>query len=164
MLADTTRAVACYEQALALSFPPTSGGSEGTWQPESSDRVRLHRSAARTFIAAGRMAEAEQHLQIAVEIVADAGQASLDYANLLYDIALWHWHNNEHQEAFTAAQRSLDIAEQLNNDPARAQAYEMLALACHSLGEWQQGLNFEQQRSTLIGPNLDVTEAFDAHL
>jgi hypothetical protein len=40
----------------------------------------------------------------------------------------------------------------------------MLALACHSLGEWQQGLNFEQQRSTLIGPNLDVTEAFDAHL
>ncbi len=157
VLADTTRAVACYEQALAL--PPTA-----EWQPGPSDRVRLHRSTARSFIAAGRMAEAEQHLQTAMEIMADTGQASPDYANLLYDVALWHWHNNEHQAAFEAAQRSLDIAEQLNDDTARAQAYEMLALACHSLGEWQQGLSFEQQRSTLAGPNLDVTEAFDAHL
>jgi hypothetical protein len=62
------------------------------------------------------------------------------------------------------AEHSLEIAEQLDNATARAQAYEMLALACHSLGEWQQGLNFEEQRSKLIGPNLDVTEAFDAHL
>lgn len=96
--------------------------------------------------------------------MADTGQASLDYANLLYDVAMWHWHNNEHQEAFKAAQRSLKIAEQLNDVTARAQAYEMLALACHALREWQQGLNFEKQRSILIGPNLDVNEAFDAHL
>lgn len=174
VLADTSRAVASYEQALALPFlfdsgttpplPPNSGGSGGWWQPSPGDRVRLHRSAARSLIAAGRAAEAERHLQTAMEIMADTGQASLDYANLLYDVALWHWHNNEHQEAFEAAQRSLDIAEQLNDDLARAQAYEMLALACHSSGEWQRGLDFEQQRSALIGHNLDVTEAFDAHL
>jgi predicted ATPase len=172
VLADTSRAVASYEQALALSFPsnlettPSSDSKRGEegWQPKPGDRVRLHRSAARSLITAGRGSEAERHLQTAMEVMADTGQASPDYANLLYDVALWHWHNNEHQEAFEAAQRSLDIAEQLNDDAARAQAYEMLALACHSLGEWQQGLNFEQQRSTLIGPNLDVTEAFDAHL
>jgi tetratricopeptide (TPR) repeat protein len=110
------------------------------------------------------MADAERHLEAAVEIASDAGQASLDYANLLYDVALWYWHDDEYQEAFEAAQRSLAVAEQLDDVMARAQAYEMLALACHSLGEWQQGLDFEQQRSTLIGPNLDVTEAFDAHL
>lgn len=75
VLADTSRAVASYEQALALR--PT-----GEWQPGPSDRVRLHRSAARTFIAAGRMAKAEQHLQTAVEIVAGVEQASLDYANM----------------------------------------------------------------------------------
>jgi hypothetical protein len=32
------------------------------------------------------------------------------------------------------------------------------------LGKWQEGLDFEEQRSTLAGPNLDVTLAFDAHL
>ena len=157
ILADTTRAVTRFQQALALS--PTAA-----WQPEPGDQVRLHRYAARALITAGQPTKAEQHLQAGVEIMGDTGQASLDYAHLLYDVALWHWHNNEHQDAFDTAQRSLDIAERLDDDPARAQAYEMLALACHSLGEWQQGLNFEQQRSTLIGPNLDVTEAFDVHL
>lgn len=157
VLADTGRAVACYEQALAL--PPTEH-----WRPSDSDRIRLLRSLARSFIAAGRMAEAEHNLQTAIEIVAGMNEASLDYAYILYDIALWHWHNNAHQDAFAAAQHSLEIAEQLNDTTARAQAYEMLALACHSLGKWQQGLDFEEQRSALIGPNLDVTEAFDAHL
>ena len=40
----------------------------------------------------------------------------------------------------------------------------MLALAAHSLGEWQQGLDFEAQRSALAGPGLDVTGLFDMHL
>ena len=151
VLADTTRAVAYYEQALALPSEP-------------DDRARLHRSAARSLITAGRTAEAERHLQMAMELMTDMGQASLDYANLLYDVALWHWHNDEHQEAFEAARRSLNIAERLNDVTAKAQAYEMLALACHSLGEWQQGLDFEQQRIRLIGLALDVAEVFDAHL
>jgi DNA-binding SARP family transcriptional activator len=157
VLADTGRAVACYERALALA--PTAD-----WQAAPGDRVRVHRALARTFIAAGRMVEAEEQLQRAMGIVATAGQASLDHAYIFYDMALWHWHNNAYQEAFAAAQQSLEIAEQVDDNRARAQAYEMLALACHSLGEWQQGLNFEHQRSTLIGPSLDVTEAFDAHL
>jgi len=40
----------------------------------------------------------------------------------------------------------------------------MLALACHSLGEWQQGLGFEEQRLALEGPGLEVSDAFDVHL
>jgi hypothetical protein len=62
------------------------------------------------------------------------------------------------------AQHSLAIAERLNDPASIARAFEMLALACHSLGEWQQGLQFEDRRSALAGPSLDVTEAFDVHL
>ena len=36
---------------------------------------------------------------------------SSDYAYLLYDQALWHWHRNEFQKAFEAAQRSLSAAQ-----------------------------------------------------
>jgi predicted ATPase len=156
-LADTSRAVARFDEALTLK--PTED-----WQPPVNDRVKLHRYASRALITAGQADEAERYLQTAMEIIADTDQASLDYAHLLYDVSLWHWHNNEYQEAFETAQRSLDIAEKFDDVQARAQAYEMLALACHSLGEWQQGLGFEQQRSTLVGPNLDVTDAFDVHL
>ena len=34
-----------------------------------------------------------------------------DYAYLLYDVALWHWHRDEYQAAFENAQRSLEAAE-----------------------------------------------------
>jgi hypothetical protein len=40
----------------------------------------------------------------------------------------------------------------------------MLALTCHSLGEWQNGLRFEERRASIAGSGLDVTEAFDVHL
>jgi hypothetical protein len=62
------------------------------------------------------------------------------------------------------ARRSLDIAERINDQAAIARAYEVLALTSHSLGEWQQGLSFEDQRAALVGTDLDVTEAFDVHL
>lgn len=164
VLADTKHAVACYQAALDLYFPPDDSPQAPTWRPDAGDRIRVHRSLARTLIAAGRMGEAEAQLQTALGLVDEAGHISVDQANLLYDVALWHWHTDSYQMAFDTAQRSLAIAEEVNHDVARAQAYEMLALACHSLGEWQQGLGFEQQRSHLIGPRLDVTEAFDAHL
>ena len=83
---------------------------------------------------------------------------------MLYNVAQLHWHHNEYQEAFEVAQRSLAIAEQLDDQVAIARAFEMLALACHATGDWQQGLAFEEKRSELTGPALDVTDAFDVHL
>jgi DNA-binding SARP family transcriptional activator/pimeloyl-ACP methyl ester carboxylesterase len=157
VLADTPRAVARFEEALAL--PATE-----TWQPDPIDQARVHRLAARTLISAGDAAAAEQHLQEALAKVGEAGNDSVDYAYVLYDVALWHWHRNEYQEASEVARRSLDIAERVNDQAAIARAYEVLALTSHSLGEWQQGLSFEDQRAALVGPDLDVTEAFDVHL
>jgi tetratricopeptide (TPR) repeat protein len=157
VLADTRRAVARFEEALALV--PTDN-----WQPQPGDRLRVHRLAARTLISAGQAAAAEQHLQTAMEAAADAGQASPDYAGLLYDVALWYWHHNEYREALDVARQSLDVAQRLNDVEATAQAYEVLALACHTLGDWQQGLFFEEQRAALAGASLDVTRTFDVHL
>jgi tetratricopeptide (TPR) repeat protein len=94
----------------------------------------------------------------------DEREDAAEYAHVLYNVAQFHWHRNEYRAAFDVAQRSLAIAERLNDPAAIARAFEMLALACHSLGEWQNGIHYEQQRTALAGPSLDVTEAFDVHL
>jgi tetratricopeptide (TPR) repeat protein len=156
ILADTPRAVRHFEAALAL---PASR----EWQPAATDRVRVHRGAAVALITAGDTNAAEAHLMTALELMKDV-QETADYALLLYNIAQLHWHRNEYQQAFTVAQHSLEIAERLNDPAAIARAFEMLALACHSTGDWQQGLLFEEKRSQLAGSALDVTEAFDVHL
>jgi tetratricopeptide (TPR) repeat protein len=162
-LANTPRAVACFEQALALPALPESGRGEEGWQPSPHDRVRLHCGAAVTLLTAGDTTTAETHLQTALAEV-DERQDAPEFADLLYNVAQLHWHRDEYQQAFAVAQRSLAVAERLNNQTAIARAFEMLALACHSLGEWRQGLRFEEQRSTLTGSGLDVSDAFDVHL
>jgi len=156
ILADTPQGVARFEQALAL--PPGDG-----WQPGRADRARLHRGAAVALITVGDTAAAEAHLRFALAEV-DEHEDTADYAQVLYLVAQLHWHRNEYQQAFDVAQRSLAIAERVNHPEAIARAFEMLALACHSLGEWQTGIGYEQQRVALSGPGLDVTEAFDVHL
>lgn len=164
ILADTPAAVARFEQALAL-VPKGGEGERGSWQPAPHDRARLHRGAVMALITAGNTTAAEAHLSAALaEIDEHDAERAADYAHVLYNVAQLHWHRNEYREAFNVAQRSLAIAEQLNDTVAIARAFEMLALACHSLGEWRQGLYFEERRSALVGPNLDVTEAFDVHL
>jgi DNA-binding SARP family transcriptional activator/tetratricopeptide (TPR) repeat protein len=156
ILADTPKAVASFEKALALE-------AEERWQPSSQDVVRLHCGAAVALITAGDMTAAEQHLQAALRKV-DRLEDAPEYADLLYNLAQLHWHRNEYREAMAAAQRSLAIAERLDKADAVARAFEMLALACHSLGEWQAGMAYEKQRAELAGAELDVTDAFDVHL
>ena len=158
ILADTPRAVARFELALALA-------PGGDWQPARPDRVRLHCGAAVTLITAGDTTAAEAHLRAGLAQVDEQDvEHAAEYADLLYHLAQLHWHRNEYQQAFDVAQRSLAMAERLNNPTAIARAFEMLALACHSLGEWQTGLAFEQQRAALVGSALDVSDAFDVHL
>jgi predicted ATPase len=156
ILADTPRAVECFECALTLQ-------STESWTPAPYDHIRLHCSAANALITAGDMAAAETHLHLALSIANEQADAP-EIADLFYNVALLHWHKGEYQEAFDAAQKSLDVAEHIQRAEAIARAFEMLALACHSLGEWQQGLQFEEKRALLAGAGLDVTDAFDVHL
>ncbi|GAB4578978.1 MAG: AAA family ATPase [Anaerolineales bacterium] len=156
MLADTPRAVARFEAALAL---PASEN----WQPARRARASLHRAATMALITAGNIHAAEAHLKAALAEI-DPQEDVADYALVLYTVAQFHWHRNEYQEAFDAAQHSLSIAEHINDEEGIARAFEMLALACHSLGEWQAGLQFEERRASLAGHGLDVTGTFDVHL
>jgi DNA-binding SARP family transcriptional activator len=156
ILADTPQAVKRFEQAAAL--PPTD-----RWQSGKRDRARVHRGAVMALVTAGDITGTESHLRAALTEV-DENEDAAEYAHVLYNVAQVHWHRGEFQEAFNAAQHSLNVAERLNDTTAIARAFEMLALACHSLGEWQDGLHFEAQRATLAGSGLDVTEAFDVHL
>lgn len=156
VLANTPRAVSHFEAALAMA--------EGDgWQPAPNEVARAHAGAAMALLSAGDTDAAQSHLQAAEAQVSPDENAS-EYADILYNVAQLHWHRNEYHESFEAAQRSLEIAEQLDDDQAVARAFEMLALACHSLGEWQLGLDFEEKRSAIAGPELDVTDAFDVHL
>ena len=156
VLANTPKAVAYFEQALSLK-------ATAQWQPAPNERARLHAGAAMALLTVGDTGAAEPHLSAAQELIGEEDYAS-EYADVLYNVAQLHWHRNEYQQAFEAAQRSLNIAEKLDEAMAVARAFEMLALACHSLGEWQLGLDFEEKRSAIAGPELDVSDAFDAHL
>jgi DNA-binding SARP family transcriptional activator/tetratricopeptide (TPR) repeat protein len=158
VLADTPRAVACFEEALQVET-----SDEHDWKPSSRDIVRAHCGAAVALITAGDIEGADDHLQKGLFIMGDREDAP-EFADLLYNLAQLHWHRNEYQEAMDVAQRSLAIAERLNKPDSIARAFEMLALACHSLGEWQEGISYEQQRAELSGAGLDVTDAFDVHL
>jgi DNA-binding SARP family transcriptional activator len=156
ILADTPRAVECFEYALALQPAERS-------TPARHDYIRLHCSIANVLVTAGDMQSAEAHLKLA-QLLANEQADVPEIADLFYNIALLHWHKGEYQEAFDAAQKSLDVAEHIQKTEAIARAFEMLALACHSLGEWQRGLHFEEERTLLAGAGLDVTDAFDVHL
>lgn len=156
VLANTPRAVAYFEEALSLT--PTA-----QWQPAPNEQARLHAGAAMALLTVGDTVNAEPHLEAAQELIDEEAYAS-EYADILYNVAQLHWHRNEYEASFQAAQRSLHIAEKLDDAGLVARAFEMLALACHSLGEWQLGLDFEKKRSAIAGPELDVSDAFDAHL
>ncbi|HSM58697.1 MAG TPA: BREX system ATP-binding domain-containing protein [Candidatus Sulfomarinibacteraceae bacterium] len=156
VLANNPRAVSRFDEALAA-------GEAARRRPKPSDRARMHAGAAMALLTAGNTTGAEEHLDAAREEIDEEEYAS-EYADILYNVAQLHWHRNEYEQAFEVAQRSLDIAEKLDDEILVARAFEMLALACHSLGEWQLGLTFEEKRSAIAGPELDVTDAFDVHL
>jgi len=127
VLADTPKAVAAFNNALEVS------GED--WKPQPPDRARIRRLAAMGLLTAGQLDEAAVHLQKALTELEGGDIDALEFANVLYNLSQLHWHRNEYQAAFDVAQRSLAIAERLNDSQAIARAFEMLALACHSLGE-----------------------------
>ena len=156
ILANTPRALEYLELALAL--PATNG-----WAPAPHDRVRLYLVAIKALLTVGNTGLAETYLGRALSEINEQTD-SPETADFMYSLSQLHWHKGEYQEAFDAAQESLRIAEHIDKPEYVAHAFEMLALACHSLGEWQKGLAFEEQRTVLAGSALDVAGAFDVHL
>lgn len=81
-----------------------------------------------------------------------------------YLLAQLRWHSGRYVEALDAAEASLAAARTSNDAAQRARALEILALACHALGDWQRGLEAEMERAALDLPDgFDVAEAFEGH-
>ncbi len=155
LLADTPKAVEAGNRALEIR------GED--WAPSPEQRAFIRRRSAIHLITAGRLQEAESTLEAALEHLEGRAE-STEYSRVLYNLAQLRWHQNRYQEAYQIAERSLAIAERLDDRDSVARAFEMLALACHSLGKWQQGIAYEEQREAVSGSALDVDSAFDVHL
>lgn len=81
-----------------------------------------------------------------------------------YLLAQLHWHDARHREALAAAEQALRAADSSGDLAQKARAYEAMVLACHSLGDWQKGVEYEKSRQALGLEGFDTDEAFDAHL
>ena len=156
-LSDLTAAVQELDAAAQLIRP-----SDG-WRPSPGERAQARRWAALALITAGDLAAADERLDAAQSDLAEA-PADPEWPNVLYHLAQLRWHEGRHREAYETAERCLARAEGSGDPAVLARAYEMLALACHALGEWRSGLDFEERRRSIAGATLDVAQAFDVHL
>jgi tetratricopeptide (TPR) repeat protein len=156
-LSDLEAAVADLDAAASLSRP------EDGWRPSPGERAFARRWASLALITVGDLESAREHIEAAVEDLSqDPDHPEL--AEVHYHLAQLRWHEGRHREAYEAAERCLHAAERRGEPQALARGYEMLALACHSLGEWREGAGFEERRQSLVGAEVDVAQAFDVHL
>jgi tetratricopeptide (TPR) repeat protein len=156
-LSDLEAAVADLDAAADLRRP------QDGWRPSPGERAFARRWATLALITIGDLESAREHIEAAVaDLSEDPDDAEL--AEVQYHLAQLRWHEGRHREAYEAAERCLEAAERRGEPQAVARGYEMLALACHSLGEWREGMGFEERRQSLVGAEVDVAQAFDVHL
>lgn len=151
---DVTRSGPLYEEAATLLEVAGDGMAA----------MRVRGKAVLGHILGGEVAEAAQLLELTEAAI---GSQWADYltARTYYLLAQLRWHNGRYLEALDAAERALAAARSSGDPRERSQAYEVLALACHALGDWQRGVGYELQRQQLaIDDGFDVDEALEAHL
>jgi DNA-binding SARP family transcriptional activator len=137
--------------------------TSGDFQPSVTQRALVRRVAALALIQGGRLAEAGERLEDA-EAALRGAKNDPELPPVLYLLAQLRWHQERFDEARELAQRSLAEAEARGDRAAMAKGHEMLALACHSLGAWQEGHAHEKERQSLADGTLDVDQTFDVHL
>jgi tetratricopeptide (TPR) repeat protein len=135
----------------------------GTWTPGPAARCGALRLAGLALIEAGDLDAAEANLDAALAALGGVEEPG-ELCNVHYLYAQLRWHQSRHEEAFELAEKCLAVAEKAGDEEAIAKGYEMLALACHSLGEWKKGREYEEQRREVADGTLDVASAFDVHL
>ncbi len=150
---EAARSAALFEEACALLA--RAGHDEHV--------VRVQGKAALAQIAAGNVQRAGQLLQAMLQALTEQSPQMV-VARTYYILAQLHWHSAEYREALQAAEKAFQAAQSSGDAAEQAHAYEVLALACHSLGDWQKGVECELNRHRLGVPGFDTEEAFDAHL
>jgi DNA-binding SARP family transcriptional activator/tetratricopeptide (TPR) repeat protein len=154
-LSDLDGAVRDLDAAAALEM--------NGFRPSATETALVKRIAALALIQGGRLTEAGQRLEDAV-VALDSSHEDPELPAVLYLFAQLRWHEEKYDQAKELADRSLLEATARANRNAMAKAHEMLALACHSLGAWQEGNAHEAERQALTDGTLDVDQAFDVHL
>ncbi|HEX5502996.1 MAG TPA: hypothetical protein VFW96_10260, partial [Thermomicrobiales bacterium] len=155
----TAAATAAYAEAL--------GAAPAVTEPGALLAARLRRKAARQALLAGELPAAHDLVAAAAALLDRAGPAperDLERARLLAVGAHEHWLAYRFPEALAAAEEGAALAERLGAAEELSRAYEMMALACLPLGDWQRGLACERRRASLTDLNPDVTEAADVHV
>lgn len=135
----------------------------GDFRPTATQIAMVRRIAALALIQGGRLEEAGKRLDDAL-VGLEGSRGDPELPAVLYLFAQLRWHEEKFAEAKELAARSLAEAEVRSDRPGMAKGHEMLALACHSLGTWQEGHAHEQERQALADGSLDVDQAFDVHL
>ncbi|HXJ22114.1 MAG TPA: BTAD domain-containing putative transcriptional regulator [Polyangia bacterium] len=140
-----------------------AGLSVDEFRPTPTQTALVRRVAALALIQGGHLDEAGRRLDDAVRALGDSADDP-ELPAALYLFSQLRWHQERFAEAKELARESLDEAERRQDRRAMAMGHEMLALACHALGAWQEGQAHEQQRQGLADGALDVGQAFDVHL
>jgi tetratricopeptide (TPR) repeat protein len=154
-LSDLDGAVRDLDAAAALDM--------NGFRPSATETALVKRIAALALIQGGRLSEAGKRLEDAVAALHDSHDDP-ELPAVLYLFAQLRWHEEKYAQAKELAERSLVEATARGNRNAMSKAHEMLALACHSLGAWQEGNAHETERQVLADGALDVDQAFDVHL
>jgi DNA-binding SARP family transcriptional activator len=135
----------------------------GSFRPTATQIAMARRIAALALIQGGRLEEAGKRLDDAL-VALEGSKSDPELPAVLYLFAQLRWHEEKFTEAKELAARSLAEAEARGDRRGMSKGHEMLALACHSLGTWQEGQAHEQERQALADGALDVDQAFDVHL
>lgn len=132
-----------------------------TVEPMAGFKVRG--KAALAAINAEQVEEGESLLE---SILANISPEMPDFAvaRTYLLLAQIGWHSADHGGAIEAAEKALKAAVSSGDDTEAARAYEAMALSCHSLGDWQKGIEYELSRAQTDVPGFDTDTAFDAHL
>lgn len=151
---DTDHSTPLYEQALEIF----QAGRDGQGALRVGGKAALGQLLRGDLAAASRLIDATRHglsEQAPVYVT----------ARTYYLLAQLRWHSGRYAEALAAAERSLADAIEGMDVPQQAAALEMLALACHALGDWRRGVSAEVRRHALgIEDGFRVEEAYEGHL
>jgi DNA-binding SARP family transcriptional activator len=151
---DVARCAPLYEDAVALW--------DQVADPAQAGRVRG--KAVLAHILGGEVRAAGRLLDT-TRAVLSAESPPLVTGRTHYLLAQLRWHSGRYADSLDAAERALSAARSSGDPQERAGAYEVLALACHALGDWQRGMAYELQRQQLAIENgFDVDEALESHL
>ena len=133
-MGDVNLAASLYEEALDVL----------TKQEDRDGMVRLRAKVALEYVVQGNVQAASRLLQATIQAITDRWP-QLGIARVYYTLAQLRWHNAQHREALEAAEQAVRAAEASDDTDQQARAYEALALACHSLGDWQRGADTAQR-------------------